>query len=121
MTAPAWPIAEGIGSAFQLEGLSGVPYLPVVHTPPGTGPSLSNQTDDITFTTWSGTVKLTSAELTTFRAWVRDTIYMGSLAFLWKDPHDKTEKLYKLLAWDNIAALGNSYWSISITVEEQPD
>lgn len=121
MSNPAWPIVSGIGSAFQVEGLRGQPVLPVAHTEPGTGPTLSNMLDDILFFRWSGSVKLTTAELTTFRTWVRDTIYNGSVAFLWKDPHLDEEKLYKLISWDDLLAFGADIWQITITIEEQPD
>lgn len=121
MSNPAWPFPSGIASTFQRDGLSYVPYLPVKHSQAGTGPVLSSQEDDITYKTWTGRVKLTTAELLTWETFVRESIAFGAIAFLWKDYVAQDERLYKLLSWENAAIVGKDYWEIAITVQEQPE
>lgn len=120
MSTPAWPFITGAASRMQIDGLSGTPRLPVDHSPAGTGPSLSRQTDDIFFQTWRGSIILSTAEYATFVAFLRDTIAYGATPFSWYDPLTDAETIYKLLEWSDISFHSIGHWRLSITIEEQP-
>lgn len=120
MSIPAWPFITGSGRRLQVEGLSGVPKLPVEHTPAGTGPTLSRQTDDILLTTWTGSVVLSTAEVATFKSFLANTIGYGSIAFSWYDPISGAEAVYKLLSWSDVSYHSANNWRLSIMIEEQP-
>lgn len=120
MPTPEWPFVTGQASAFLIQGLSGEPVLPVEHTPMGTGPSNSRQTDDIVYTNWTGMLMLTKEETETLDTWLRDTVSFGAVPFLWKDPRTRTEKTFKIMSVSNYVPQTATTWMVSISVQEIP-
>lgn len=88
--------------------------------PTSTGPRIVRLRDTVEYSTHSGELILTRAQLATFRSFYSQDHLKGAEPFEWTDPYTEVAKYFRIVAKPQYTDIGAGYTRVTLVLEEVP-
>lgn len=120
MANPEWPAT--LPQYFQRTGFGAGRRDNALRPQPEVGPAKTRPRSTLAVRQWSGTLRMTAAQVAAFEAFYETTLVSGSLPFDWADPVDGSTKSFAFSKPpDGPKPYKNGvHWDYAIALEEVP-